>query len=178
MHCLPCVRHRSQGRDQGSHACHHSRAVQPAGASMRLHMTGNGLHPMRAAALRPALRPACSAVSRAGKILPSRRMAADFSELDDDALLELWWAAAEQGDTQRLKDIAGAEPNIINLVRMHSGAATAHAHAHGRARTHAHTTRTRTRTRTRTHTRIHREQRPEHRAVCSGNEAPHAAAAT
>ena len=64
-------------------------------------------------------------------------MAADFSELDDDALLELWWAAAEQGDTQRLKDIAGAEPNIINLVRMHSGAATAHAHAHAHARTHA-----------------------------------------
>ena len=66
-------------------------------------------------------------------------MAADFSELDDDALLELWWAAAEQGDTQRLNDIAGAEPNIINLVRMHSGAATAHAHTHARARTHAHT---------------------------------------
>ena len=105
---------------------------------MRLHMTGNGLHPMRAAALRPALRPACSAVSRAGKILPPRRMAADFSELDDDALLELWWAAAEQGDTQRLKDIAGAEPNIINLVRMHSGAATAHAHAHAHARARAH----------------------------------------
>ena len=153
MHCLPCVRPRWQCRDQGSLACHHSRAVQLAGTSLRLHMTGNGLHPMRAAALRPALRPACSAVSRAGKILPPRRMAADFSELDDDALLELWWAAAEQGDTQRLKDIAGAEPNIINLVRMHSGAATAHAHAHGRARTHAHTTRTRTRTRTRTHTR-------------------------
>lgn len=108
-----------------------------------MHVTGNGLHPTRAATLRPAIRPACSAVFRAGKILPPRRMATDFSELDDDALLELWWAAAEQGDTQRLKDIAGAEPNIINLVRIHCGAAAAHAHAHtracARAHSHAHT---------------------------------------
>ena len=167
VHCLPCVRPRSPGRDQGSHACHHSRAVQPAGASMRLHMTGNGLHPMRAAALRPALRPACSAVSRAGKILPPRRMAADFSELDDDALLELWWAAAEQGDTQRLKDIAGAEPNIINLVRMHCGATTAHAHAHARARAHAHT-------HTHTHTHAHTQPRrckPTRRICCRSCQA-------